>query len=175
MGEQRSGEEDDSARGGRKITFFDGVSAPALSETGMMSPVVISPAITDALDLTPLRAGSSPTVLFREDARDGLSLVRARFGSDYPLPRHSHSSDCLYYIVSGQLLMGKRVLEAGTGFFVPAGRPYRFVAGPDGAEVLEFRHATSFDMVMRGEDLATWEQRVAVAEAHADGWAAPTG
>ncbi|MDQ1430431.1 MAG: hypothetical protein QOF40_1033, partial [Actinomycetota bacterium] len=36
---------------------------------------------------------------------------------------------------------------AGSGF-VPADAPYAYTAGPEGIEILEFRHASAFDMVI---------------------------
>ncbi len=75
----------------------------------------------------------------------GFSLVRAWLKKDYPLLMHSHDSDCLYYVVAGTLKMGTEELSAGDGFFVPAGARYQYRPGPDGVEVLEFRHATHFN------------------------------
>ena len=42
--------------------------------------------------------------------------------------------------------MGSQVLDAGDGFYIPGDHAYGYRAGPEGAEVLEFRHATSFDI-----------------------------
>jgi len=85
--------------------------------------------------------GSAVTPLFAQRTPDGMSLVHAWFGPNFPLFRHSHPKygDCLYYIVAGSIVMGSRVLKAGDGFFVPNGAPYKYQAGPDGVEVLEFR------------------------------------
>jgi hypothetical protein len=70
-----------------------------------------------------------------------MSLVHAWFGPNFQLFRHSHPryGDCLYYIVAGEIIMGSRTLKAGDGFFVPNGAPYKYSAGPNGVEVLEFR------------------------------------
>ena len=72
--------------------------------------------------------GNVVKVLFQA-ADDGMSLVWSWFGPDYPLPRHSHNADCLYYVVAGEARMGNRVIAAGAGFFVPAGAPYAYTAG----------------------------------------------
>ena len=42
-------------------------------------------------------------------------------------------------MVAGEIILGKRRLGPGSGFFVPNGHPYKYVAGPIGVEVLEFR------------------------------------
>lgn len=85
--------------------------------------------------------GAVTTPLFFQRAADGMSLVHAWFGPHFPLFRHSHPrhGDCLYYVVAGQVILGSRVLKAGDGFFVPNGMPYKYRAGPEGVEVLEFR------------------------------------
>jgi quercetin dioxygenase-like cupin family protein len=54
----------------------------------------------------------------------GMSLTHAWFKSGFPLPRHSHDADCLYYIIAGSLKIGTEELAAGDGFFVGAGVPY---------------------------------------------------
>ena len=71
-----------------------------------------------------------------------MSLVHAWFGPGYRLPRHTHSADCLYYVISGSAVLGNHTLRAGDGFFVPANAPYQYDAGPEGVEVLEIRGAT---------------------------------
>src|SRR5678815_3006476 len=54
----------------------------------------------------------------------GFSLVKAWFKKGYPLARHSHDSDCLYYIIAGSLQLGFETLISGDGFFVGADVPY---------------------------------------------------
>ena len=54
----------------------------------------------------------------------GLSLTYAWFKSGFPLPRHSHDADCLYYIIAGSLTLGSQTLGAGDGFFVPSQAAY---------------------------------------------------
>jgi Cupin domain len=87
-------------------------------------------------------------------------------------PRHSHDGDCLYYVVEGSLVMGSQVLEAGDGFFVPSGAPYAYEAGPEGVVVLEFRSCTSFGMNIPGGQLERLRRMGAVADEHAEEWAA---
>ncbi len=110
-------------------------------------------------------------MLFRHDDDHGCSLVWAWFGPHYMLPRHSHSADCLYYVVKGEAHLGNRVVSAGSGFFVPADAPYAYQAGPEGIEILEFRGATSFDMKI-SESLPRWERILDGVREHRDTWAA---
>ena len=70
-----------------------------------------------------------------------MSLAHVWFGANFPLFRHSHPAlgDCLYYVVAGEITMGKRRLGPGSTFFIPNGQPYKYTAGPAGVELLEFR------------------------------------
>jgi mannose-6-phosphate isomerase-like protein (cupin superfamily) len=77
------------------------------------------------------------------DDEDGFCLLYLWIKAHMVIPRHLHGQDCLYYIVSGEAIMGSQTLNAGDGFFVPAERPYAYIAGPNGVEVLEFRHVTA--------------------------------
>ena len=51
--------------------------------------------------------GTVTKVLFR-DENSGMSLTYAWFKRGFPLPRHRHNVNCLYYIVSGDLKLGNR-------------------------------------------------------------------
>lgn len=108
--------------------------------------------------------------LFREPQPDGLSLCHAWFKSGFMLPRHSHSADCIYYVLAGAIQMGGAVLGKGDGLFVPADHGYTFQAGPDGAEILEFRNATRFNIVFKGNTPAFWQKIADAAEAARGNW-----
>ena len=88
-----------------------------------------------------LTPGTSTTMLLWQGGANGMSLSHNWFGPNFPLFRHSHPrfGDCLYYVVGGELEMGTRQLGRGSTIFLPNGQPYKFTAGPDGVEVLEFR------------------------------------
>jgi len=150
----------------RSMTFYRADDAELL-DYDTMSPVTIAPEVFAELDLSPIANGSVVDILFKGD---GFSLIRGRFKPGYRLPRHSHSADCLYYVVSGQAVMGNRVIGAGDGFFVKADAPYAYQAGPDGAEVLEFRAATNFDMRIFDQTPDAWRPIVAAAVANQDCW-----
>ena len=114
--------------------------------------------------------GNIVTPLFDQGGENGMSLIHAWFGPNFPLFRHSHPrlGDCLYYIVAGSAVLGSQVLKPGDGFFVPNGMPYKYRAGPEGVEILEFRagggiedapllklHEPSADSIDRITDAAT--------------------
>ena len=100
----------------------------------------------------------------------GLSLTHAWFKSGFPLPRHSHNVDCLYYIIAGSLRIGTEELGRGDGFFVGADVPYSYVPGPDGVEVLEFRGSNSFDIRLLADNPAIWAKTVERVTRHREGW-----
>ena len=151
------------------ISFFGPPSeAPPLHESGVMSMPELDPPAEEQMMAWALSGGHDARVQF-EQGPDGMSLVWSRFEAGYPLPRHSHSADCLYYVVSGEARMGNRVVPAGSGFFVPAGAPYAYTAGPEGIEILEFRNAGSFDMRIT-ESLDRWDRIVEEVEEHQADW-----
>jgi hypothetical protein len=100
----------------------------------------------------------------------GLSLTHAWFKSGFPLPRHTHNVDCLYYILAGALRIGTEELGRGDGFFVGAEVPYSYVPGPEGVEVLEFRGSNSFDIKLLADNPAFWAKAVERVERSRDGW-----
>lgn len=100
--------------------------------------------------------GSKLRVLFRRPG--GFSLSYAWFKSGFPLPLHSHSSPCLYFIVGGSLRIGTHELGPGDGFYLDANMPYIYTPGPQGVEVLEFRDTDSFDIRLRGRNVKWWHK-----------------
>jgi len=129
-----------------KLAIFTGAGAPSLEESGMVveRSFVTGGSLEDLFNERTL-GNSSSTVPFRQEGTGGFSLVSIDFPPGFLLPRHSHSADCLYYIVGGGIRMGTRALGPGDGFFVPAEQPYAYRAGPEGVKLLEFRHRTAFD------------------------------
>jgi mannose-6-phosphate isomerase-like protein (cupin superfamily) len=117
--------------------------------------------------------GNQTTMLVRDAG--GFGLVHVWFKANYPLPRHSHRHDCMYYVISGSAVMGNRTLRAGDAFFVPSGAPYQYVAGPEGIEVLEIRYQapeTTIDVLESNDSV---RERVARAlEANRETWEAAT-
>ena len=100
----------------------------------------------------------------------GFSLSYVWFKSFYPLPRHSHDVDCLYYVLGGSLRVGREELGRGDGFFVGAGVPYTYTPGSGGVEVLEFRAAGAFNIKVLAENPAFWDRAVATVNERRDDW-----
>lgn len=103
-------------------------------------------------------------------SRPGMSLTYAWFKSGFPLPHHSHSAECLYFIVSGSLRLGTEELGPGDGFFLGTDVPYSYVPGPEGVEVLEFRTSNSFDFKVLANNKAYWEKAFSGLIAAKDHW-----
>jgi quercetin dioxygenase-like cupin family protein len=155
------------------LKIFRYADAPELQETDMMSMPVfnddfVRPTVGRTADVI---AGQHIRVLYRQSEEEGgFSLVYAYFKPHFVLPRHSHSADCLYYVIAGSAVMGNQVLQAGDGFFVPSGAPYQYSAGPEGVQVLEFRHARAFDMRIT-DNTERYAAMLEAAAEHAPGWA----
>lgn len=147
-----------------ELAIFTGADAPLLEQTGMMDAMSFSEPDAEQVPITPVeietfqRAGRL-TVPFRQSGPDGFSLVVIEFAPGYLLPRHSHSCDCLYYIVEGGIVMGQRELGPGDGFFLPADQPYAYHAGPKGVKLLEFRKSTDFDMKVYEKDMVRYREK----------------
>lgn len=100
----------------------------------------------------------------------GFSLTHAWFKEGYPLPLHSHDSDCLYYIVAGGLRLGSEELGPRDSFFVPAGVPYTYRTGAEGLEILEIRHGGAFNFLNLAKGAGFWERALADVSARKDAW-----
>jgi quercetin dioxygenase-like cupin family protein len=166
----RSGAPRTDRRSSEGIELFGEDDATDLIGSGTMTvPELLDPDVS--LDIAAQLGASGQTVkvLYRSEEY-GTSLVWSSFAPHYMLPRHSHSADCLYYVVRGEARLGNRVVAAGGGFFVPADAPYAYSAGPDGIEILEFRHAATFDMKIT-ETAARFERILENIREHGPTWA----
>ncbi len=103
-------------------------------------------------------------------AAPGFSLSKVWFKSGYPLPLHSHTADCLYYIMAGSLRMGDEVLGPGDGFFVGSDVPYTYMPGPQGVEVLEFRNTDELNIRFMARNKAFWEKAGEKIRASHEAW-----
>jgi quercetin dioxygenase-like cupin family protein len=148
----------------KRVAIFYGKDAGPLGEDRMptegMTPGIMA-GVEKVMSSGKAGVGELAELVFAEPGATGVSLVRVWFKSGYMLPAHSHSSDCLYYVVGGELRIGSHVLHKGDGFFIPANKAYAYEAGPDGVEVLEFRNATHFNIVLQAADQERWDRMAA--------------
>jgi hypothetical protein len=153
-----------------KFAIYRGAQAPAFSEIDVMDYEGMTPELEKTfaqLGEEGIEEGQTVKLLF---SAPGFSLTYAWFRSGFPLPRHSHDADCLYYIIAGSLTLGTETLGAGDGFFVPKDGAYTYVPGPEGVEVLEFRHAQHFNIKFLAANPAFWEKAVETVRSERPGW-----
>jgi quercetin dioxygenase-like cupin family protein len=163
-----------------KMVIFTAAAAPTLDETGMMSAPSFPEGTRMEAPFPPEFArrqieAAHLTVPFRQEGPGGFSLVTVEFAPGYLLPRHSHDSDCLYYVIGGSLIMGMRELGPGDGFFLPRDQPYAYRAGPQGVKLLEFRHQAAFDMKIWERDMDGYRQKAAAALGNGGAASSPAG
>jgi hypothetical protein len=150
--------------------IFRAAEAPGLMESGIMSlePFTeVQSAGMAQLVAAGYLEGDQTRVLINNP---GFSLVKAWFKKGYPLARHSHDSDCLYYVVAGSLQLGTETLRAGDGFFVGADVPYTYTPGDEGVEVLEFRHASKFNFVNLAGSQGFYDRAAATISGNLEDW-----
>jgi hypothetical protein len=112
-----------------------------------------------------MMGGSEVKLLY---ARPGMSLTYVRFKPGFALPLHSHSANCLYFIITGSIKMGTEELGPGDGFYLGTDVPYAYVPGDDGVELLEFRDSDCFDFKATAKNADYWKTLAAsMAEASA--------
>lgn len=152
------------------FTIFRGADAPGLVEAGCMEMAPMN-------DVQ--RAGMRKLVeagyLEGDDVRilvdlPGFSLAHAWLKSGYPLTLHSHDSDCLYYVISGGLRIGTEELGPRDTFFVPKDVPYTYRPGPEGVEVLEFRHTGTFNFLNLSKGEAFYAKAAETVAANLADW-----
>lgn len=157
-----------------KVQIFRATDAPSLSEAGCMT---LGPCTDVQLEGMArlmeggMLEGDQITVLVNIP---GFSLTHVWFKKDYPLPLHSHDVDCLYYVVAGSLQYGSETLGPRDSFFLPAGTPYTYRPGPEGVEVLEFRHANHFDFQNLAKNRAFYDKALETLAANREAWRTAT-
>lgn len=140
------------------LRIFRSRDAQDFGEADHMSYVDDDPVILNGLEKmgeAGVADGYSGKCLF---SGFGFSLHQFWFRPGYPLPLHSHDTDCLYYIIAGDIRMGTEEMGPGDGFFLPAETPYTYTIGEKGVELLEFRTEEDFNIQFKGKTEAYWEK-----------------
>lgn len=154
----------------RTMQIYRAADAPGLMESQCMTVEPFSPVQRAGMDKVVAAGyldGDQVKVLVNIP---GFSLTHVWFKKDYPLPLHSHDTDCLYYIIAGSLRMGTETLGARDSFFLPGGTPYSYKPGPDGVELLEIRNSTHFNFVNLAKGEAFWAKALETVEANRADW-----
>jgi NADP-dependent 3-hydroxy acid dehydrogenase YdfG len=156
--------------GTRRIQVFRAEQGVPLAESGIMA---VDPGSAD--QQAGLERMAAAGVGDGEEIRvlvnmPGFTLAHVWFKAHFPLPLHSHDADCLYYVIAGSLELGAETLGPRDSFFVPAGAAYAYVPGPDGVELLEFRHAERFDFRNHAKGAAFYARAAETIAANRDRW-----
>lgn len=139
-------------------------------EHNLMELVDTGPVILEALGEFEREGGGAGQTVRMAYSRPGMSLTHVWFKSGYPLPLHSHTGDCLYYLLAGSIRVGTETLGPGDGFFVGSDVPYTYETGPDGAEVLEFRATDWMNIRFMAKGKAAWDKTVGKLKAQRESW-----
>lgn len=126
------------------IKVFDGGSEPFRRPADTYPPEAVERLPAAELDGTRVRyhhpGGSEALQLFELEMAPGLALAP-----------HAHEADEIIAVLSGQLLLGSRVLEPGSSLFVPGNTLYTVKAGPEGCRFLNFRAAADTTYLTRDD------------------------
>jgi quercetin dioxygenase-like cupin family protein len=158
----------------QRFQIFRAKDAPSLVEANCMTPepfTEVQMAGFGKLIEAGLFEGDEVKVLCNIP---GFSLTNVWFKPGYPLPLHRHDSDCLYYIVAGNVELGTESLGPRDTFFVPANTPYTYKTGPEGVELLEFRHTTHFSFGVLAKTEAFWTRAAEQTAKHRESWKTAT-
>ncbi|GGY93243.1 cupin domain-containing protein [Novosphingobium colocasiae] len=102
---------------------------------------------------------------------DDFTLLQAWMKPGYPLPLHTHNTDCLYFVSRGSMKLGTVELNAGDGVFMPARTPYKVTPGEDGVEFLEFRpQSERYDMQVIANNQAFWGKALGAIGERRESW-----
>jgi mannose-6-phosphate isomerase-like protein (cupin superfamily) len=152
------------------FTIFRASEAPELMQTGCMTIEPFSPAQRAGMDRMIEQGyidGGETKIL---TDMPGFAIAHVWFKKGYPLPLHSHDTDCMYYIVAGGIRLGTAELGPRDCFFVPSGVPYTYKPGPDGVELLEIRHDPHFNFVNLAKGAGFWAKAAESCATHSEDW-----
>ena len=150
--------------------IFRAKDAPGLMEAGCMAVKPFTPVQRAGMDKAMAAGYSDGDEIRVLTDLPGFGLTHVWFKSGYQLPLHSHDADCMYYVIAGSLRLGTEELGPKDCFFVPATVPYTYVPGPHGVEVLEIRHANTFDFVNCARGEAWWDKAAGEIATRREGW-----
>jgi quercetin dioxygenase-like cupin family protein len=70
---------------------------------------------------------------------DDLQMFEVRVPPGYVVEAHAHDEDEIIFVLEGEMVLGARVVKAGSSAMIPGKTLYGFSAGPDGLRFLNFR------------------------------------
>jgi quercetin dioxygenase-like cupin family protein len=68
-----------------------------------------------------------------------LQMFEVRVPPGYVVESHAHDEDEIVFVLEGEMVLGARVVKAGSSAMIPGKTLYGFSAGPEGLRFLNFR------------------------------------
>jgi quercetin dioxygenase-like cupin family protein len=68
-----------------------------------------------------------------------LQMFEVRVPPNYVVESHAHDEDEIVFVLEGEMVLGARVVKAGSSAMIPGKTLYGFSAGPNGLTFLNFR------------------------------------
>jgi quercetin dioxygenase-like cupin family protein len=131
-----------------RTTFFDGDQIPFFdptegSTTDLNAVSDVPESVRGKVDLNEYLGNGTIQIqiLLNQTDANGYSLQGVKYPPNAYIPRHRHDVDQVVLVLEGELRQGNRIVNAGSGYFTPAGDAYAVKAGPEGVHLVEFRHA----------------------------------
>jgi quercetin dioxygenase-like cupin family protein len=81
----------------------------------------------------------------------GLQLFEVRCSPNLAIDSHAHGEDEIFYVVEGEIHLGRQVCPAGSAVFIAGNTLYGFRAGPEGCRFLNFRPRVDRTYVPKSE------------------------
>ena len=81
-------------------------------------------------------------------------LFEVKFPPNTVVNPHAHLYDEIIFVIGGQLILGSRVLEAGSSVFIAGETLYSFKAGPEGVHFVNFRPRSGASYLSKDEFMA---------------------
>jgi mannose-6-phosphate isomerase-like protein (cupin superfamily) len=88
---------------------------------------------------------------FFPGSNDELQLFEVRCDPDVTFNSHAHDEDEIMYVLSGEIVLGRRRYPAGSAIYIPGRTLYSFRSGPEGLRFLNFRPRKDATYITRDE------------------------
>ena len=84
----------------------------------------------------------SSIIVHEPGSTESLQLFEVFFLPGTKVDIHAHDEEEIMYVVSGEMIVGQRVLKPGSSIYISGSTLYGFRAGDEGLRVLNFRPRT---------------------------------
>jgi mannose-6-phosphate isomerase-like protein (cupin superfamily) len=159
----------------RRFKIYRGADAPPVMERARSAPGTtpkpLPAAVAEGMERLNEAGWQNGVVTRVVVSMPHLQIIQLWYKSGFPLPLHSHDSDCFYLIIGGSARLGTETLRAGDGVFIPADVPYTFTPGGDGVEMIEVRTQDWFDTDFRTTKPDYWARTAELVRSLQPRWA----